>query len=168
MLYNPKRCTFTLHHKQVARRLNMDFLIVGTLVIIIAWIALRPRFGLGQTAFLNKTTNALAELGLDTETFSPKLKQMYEADCLSFREANGKQACPYEMACDFFLKSMLQYPELTIAIVEPDRALVKAMVIASSWRNEQLNPKYADMFTLEIKLHLTKGNILQNELAEQA
>ncbi len=146
----------------------MDFLIAGIVITLIAWIALRPRFGHGLKAYNAQTDFALAELGLDINQLDPELKQMYEHDRSALRIEKGRRANPYEMACEFYLKAIMQHPKQPKGMRQPDPTLIRAIVKVSSWRNEEVGAKFADLFTLNAKLHLTGGKILLPEITGPA
>ena len=141
----------------------MDFLIAGIVIAVIAWIALRPRFGISQRTYLNRTTLALAELGIASEQLPPELAQLFERERQALWEEKARQANPYEMACSFFVKACVQHPQAVQHAARADRAPIHAMVKAVSWRGEEIGSKFADEFMLDIKLQLTDGQLLQNE-----
>lgn len=145
----------------------MDFLILGIVVAIIAWIALRDRFGISHSAYTSKAAYALKELGLDVAQLSPELRQLYAHEREDLWKEKGRQANPHEMACSYYVKAVAQQPDL-LEKIQAERALARAMVKVVSWRNEEVGAKFADLFALDLKLLMTDSNLLQKQTVDQA
>ena len=146
----------------------MDFLIAGIVVATIAWLALRPRFGISQNTFSSRAESALSELGMDFKKLSPDWQQAFTRDRAALWDERGRQSNPYEMACAFYLKILEKHPEIMKEAARQDRALIHAMIKATTWRGEEISSKFADLFTLGVRLHLTEGQLLQYQNTEQA
>lgn len=142
----------------------MDFLIGGIIVLGITWYALLPRIGLGKNRYMRRANAALSLLEMPPHTLPSPLHAAYLDEIHAFRDARGRPANPHEAACRFFYRVLIEEPQHTPELSQKDKQqkLIRARVLAANWRNEELPAKYADMFMLDLQLHLLSTDITFN------
>lgn len=136
--------------------------IVGALGL---WVLVQFVRNSRPSYFSAKVSGALFDLGLQVMKFESELNKMYINDCVTYYEANGKQANPYEMATRFFLKSVIDYPAFVERAVTFDGFLVRSIEVVKSWRGKKISAAVADDFITKIKTFLIDG--LQDQPMEK-
>jgi hypothetical protein len=107
--------------------------------------------------FVAKVRNALAELGLHVPRFRLPLKRLFEDVCVACYTKQGEKANPHALAIEFFLRLMIEYPNVVGNAVMFNGVLLKSVDVMRAWHlKSRVSANLADASIAQVKQYLLK------------
>jgi hypothetical protein len=117
---------------------------------------------------VSKVRVALAELGLHAPRFEVRLKRLFEDVCVACYSKDKGKANPHALAIEFFLRLMIEYPEVVGKAVMFNGVLLKSVDVIRSWHVKALvDAELANASIDQVKQSLL-GQLKDMDLADEA
>lgn len=106
--------------------------------------------------FAARVRAGLAELGLQVNKFDAPLRRLFGEVCANFYGQQKDQANPYELAVEFFLRVMIEYPRVVSSAAVNSGALLESVSVLRSWHIKgRIDAERAQTSIAQVKRYLT-------------
>jgi hypothetical protein len=107
--------------------------------------------------FASRVRSGLADLGLQVAKFDAPLRRLFDEVCINCHNEEKKDANPYALAIEFFMRLMILYPRVAGSAVMFNGALLESVGVLRSWHIKgRIEAERARVSIEHIKRYLTE------------